>query len=306
MNRNLFFVVLFLIFSVFLTVSIWGQGVYIVLKKNVESYETVKNNFIQFSFVEQISNLDTSPYYLDESANDSAVLKAIAEKNPKVIFAIGSYAAKKVRQTMPDVLIVAAMVYYPEVEKIYPDEKMVIIASLGSAKDLMEKIKAFRKVKKVGILHSSQISESANLYISELKSTGMEVIDYSFSNKDEIQAIFQEVKGNIQALLVLPDTTTLNSDVIRYIATECLSSGILPLALNDKMVSSGFFFASYFSAESIGKAGAQNVKEVTATGKAQSKEIRFPKDSETSLNRGMLNAFKLKIPSGLKIGVIYE
>jgi ABC-type uncharacterized transport system substrate-binding protein len=114
------------------------------------------------------------------------------------------------------------------------------------------------------------------------------------------------VKGQIQALLVLPDPVTLNSDVIRYIVTECISADILPLSLSDKMVSSGFFFASYFSNESIGKTAAKVVKEVAAAGKATSDKIRFPNDSESSLNKGTLNAFKLKIPSGIKIGVIYE
>ncbi|MFB3850537.1 MAG: ABC transporter substrate binding protein [Acidobacteriota bacterium] len=306
MKRNLFFIVLVLIFAQIFTLSLYGQGVFIVQKKDVASYEEVKNNFIQFSFVEQIPNLNTSPYYLDESAKDSEVLNSIAEKKPSIVFAIGSYAAKKVREAMPDVLIVAAMIYYPDAEKFSPNEKTVLIASLGSAKDLMEQIKKFRKIKKVGILHNSQISDSANLYISDLKSAGVEVADFSFTSKDEIQAIFQEVKGQIQALLVLPDSVTLNSDVIRYIVTECISADILPLSLSDRMVSSGFFFSSYFSTESIGKTAAKVVKEVASSGKVPSDKIRFPSDSESSMNKGTLNAFKLKIPSGIKIGVIYE
>ncbi|MCX7830227.1 MAG: hypothetical protein N2445_04110 [Acidobacteria bacterium] len=306
MKRNLFLIFLFLFSAEIFTLSLFGQGVFIVQKKNVAVFEEVKNNFIQFSFVEQVPNLNTSVYYLDETANDATVLNSLAEKKPNIVFAIGSYSAKKVRETMPNVFIIASMIYYPEAEKIYPDEKTILIGSLGSGKDLVEQIKPFRKIKKLGLLHHSQIAESVNLFISELKSAGIEVTDYSFSSKDEIQAIFQEVKGKIQALLVLPDSITLNNDVIRYIVTECVASDILPLALNDKMVSSGFFFASYFSSESIGKTAAKVAKEVATTGKAPSDKIRFPQESETSLNKGTLNAFKLKIPSGIKIGVVYE
>lgn len=306
MKRNLFFSVLSFFLAHFLSASIFGQAVFIVQKKDVASYEEVKNNFIQFSFVEQIPNLNTSVYYLDESPNDSVVLKSLADKNPKLIFVIGSYAAKKVREAMPDVLIVATMIYYPEAEKFYPDDKTVIIASLGSTKELIDGLKSFKKVKKIGVLHSSQISESANIYISQLKSFGIEGVDYSFKSKDEIQAIFQEIKGSVEALLVLPDSTTVNSDVIRYIVTECISSNILPLSLYDSMVSSGFFLASFFSPESIGKTAAKVVKEVATSGKTPSEKIIFPQDSQFALNKGTMNAFKLKIPSGIKLGVVYE
>lgn len=306
MKRNLFFVVFVLILEQVFSLSLYGQGVFIVQKKNVPSYEEVKNNFIQFSFVEQIPNLDTSPYYLDESAKDSNVLNSIAKKKPSVVFAIGPYAAKKVREVMPDVLIVAAMVYYPDAEKFFPNEKNVLISSLGSAKDLMKQVKKFRKIKKIGIFHNSQISDSANLYTSDIRSLGIEVVDISFTSKDEIKAIFQDMKGQIQALLVLPDPVTLNSEVIRYIVTECISADILPLSLSDKMVSSGFFFASYFSTESIGQITAKVVKEITLTGKAPLDKICFPDRSDSSMNRATLNAFKLKVPSNIKIGVIYE
>lgn len=307
MKGNLFLcffvAILCLIFFLFPT---FGQGVYIVQKKNVSSYEEIKNNFIQFSFVEQIPNLNTTAYYLDESENDIAILKSIAEKNPTAIFTIGSYAAKKVREIMPNVTIIVAMVYYPESEKLDPNEKTIIISSLGSVKDLMEKVKDFRKIKKVGVMYNAQISESANVFISELKSIGFEVTNFSFSSKEEIQSVCQDLKNRIQALIVLPDQTTLNSDVIRYIVTECISADVLPLSLNDRMVSSGYLIASHFSNESIGKSAAIATKEVATTGKNSSNKTRIPETSETSLNKGTLKAFKLKISSNQKIGVIYE
>lgn len=307
MKGNLFlcFFVAILCLTFFLFPT-FGQGVYIVQKKNIPSYEEIKNNFIQFSFVEQIPNLNTTAYYLDESENDITILKSIAEKKPTAIFTIGPYAAKKTREVMPDVPIVVAMVYYPETEKLYPNEKTVIISSLGSVKDLMENVKGFRKVKKVGVLYNSQISESANVFISQLKSEGFEVINYNFSSKEEIQAIFQEIKNQIQALIVFPDQTTLNNDVIRYTVTECISAGVLPLTLNDKMVSSGYLIASYFSNESIGKSAARATKEVVTTGKASLNKAIIPETSETSLNKVTLKAFKLQIPANRKMGVIYE
>lgn len=296
----LFFLLFFVCFRIF------GDGVFIVTKMGVQSYEDVKNSFIQMSFVEQINNLESKPIYLDGSNKDKEIITKLSEKKPDAIFAIGPYATKMVREVIKSVLIVSAMVYYPEIDNIQNDPNTVIINSLGSGKDMIDNLKNFRKIKKVGILHSTSLNETASLISSEIEKEGVEVEDLPYSSKDDLQKIFEGLKGKIQSIIILPDPLTQSNDIIRFIVTNCLSLDILPVTFNDSMVSSGILFASYFSTDSIGETSAKTLKEIALTKSIPKNRFINPNKTTTSLNKGTLNAMKLKLPSNIKIGVIYE
>lgn len=281
-------------------------GVVIVLRREAPSYDEVKNSFIQQSFVEQIPGLSTQPYFLDGGAGDAAVLKEITEKKPDAVFTIGYFASKKVREAMPDVPVVASMVYYPEIDGFISDPKTVIISSLGSPKVMMSQVKMFRKVKGVGLLYSSAISPAAPSIAAELKSQGVDVVDLPVAKAEEIPAAIDSVKGRVQALIVLPDPMTHSDNVVRLVVTQALSADIMPLSFGENMVSSGIFFSVYFPTDAVGKKGAQVIKEITQFQRVPAVRMQVPENTTTALNRGSLQALKLKIPSSMKIGVIYE
>lgn len=289
-----------------ISLSIFGQSVAIVLQKGTNAFEDLKNSFIQFSFVEQVKDLNTKPYYLENNEKDEIVLKELAQSKPSVVFTIGTFATKKVREFLPDVYIVAAMIYYPEIEKFHLDQKTYVIASLGSVKDLMNGVKNFRKIRRVGLLYSNKIAESGTNFSFELKSLNYEVSELTYSTKDELINLLNDIRGRFQSLIVLPESTTLDKDLIRFIVTQCVSNDILPLTFSEEAVSSGFLFSSRYSKEGIAKVGVKLVKSIVEGRELPKEKIVFPEESETALNKGTMNAFQIKIPQNMKIGVIYE
>jgi putative tryptophan/tyrosine transport system substrate-binding protein len=186
------------------------------------------------------------------------------------------------------------------------DPKTVLVSSLGSPKELMIQSRLFRKIKTVGLLHSSAISLSASSIAEDLKAQGVEVIDFPVAKQEDISAVFEGAQGKIQALVILPESLTQNPDVIRFMVTQSVSNNILPLSFSENMVSSGIFFAVFYPTDVIGKKGAQIVKEIVLSQKIPGLRLQTPESSSSALNRGGLQAFKLKIPTNMKIGVIYE
>jgi ABC-type uncharacterized transport system substrate-binding protein len=308
MKLCLFWAVLVgIVAAMFCPVPAEAGGVVIVTRKDIPAFDEVKNSFIQQSYVEQIAGLVSQAYYLDGTAQDSAVLKLIAEIKPDTVFAIGYYSAKKVRETLPGVPMVAAMIYYPEIDGMNLDPNMVIIKSLGSPKELMTQAKSFRKFKAVGLLHSSELASSSAASISdELKAQGVDILDFPVAKADEIASVFDGAKGKIQALVVLPDSISQNADSVRFIVTQSVAGDILPLSLNENIVSSGALFAVFYATDSIGRKGAQIVREIGSSRKIPADRLQAPSTTSSALNKGALQAFKLKVPSNLKIGVIYE
>ncbi len=306
MKVRLFFKVFIFFFFGMLTLDFYSQGVYIVQKTGVSAYEEVKNTFIQMSFVEEIPNLQTTPILLDGSEKDSKTIAQLQEKKPSCIFAIGSYSVKKVREVLKDVPIVCSMIYYPEIDKIYDDEKCVVINSLGSEKQLLNDLKYFRKIKRIGILHLDTTSRTASEIASRFNEENVEVEDLPFSKKEDLSTIFGNLKGKMQALLFLDNHDRYDSDTINFIVTNCNSLDILPVVFNDQLVSNGFLYGCYFSGESIAQTSAKVVKSILTTNQIPQNRFIIPKDATNSINKKTLNDFKLKIPSNMKIGVMYE
>jgi ABC-type uncharacterized transport system substrate-binding protein len=292
--------------AAFFPVPAEAGGVVIVTRKDTPAFDEVKNSFLQQSYVSQTAGIVNQAFYLDGGAGDTALLKGIADKTPDVVFAVGYYAAKKVREAMADVTIVAAMVYYPEMDGMNLDPKTVVISSLGPPRELMIQAKQFRKIKTVGLLHSSTISSSADSIAAELRTQGVEVVDLPIAKQEDISAVFEGAKGRMQAVVILPESLTLNPDVIRFMVTQSVSNDILPLSFSENMVSSGIFFSVFYPTDGIGKKSAQIVKEIVASQKIPAVRVQVPETSNSALNRGGLQAFKLKIPSNMKIGVTYE
>ena len=306
MKVRLFLKVFIFLFLGMVTLNFYSQGVYIVQKSGVSAYEEVKNTFIQMSFVEQILNLQTPPILLDGSEKDSKTVAQLAEKKPSCIFAIGSYSVKKVREVLKDVPIVCAMDYYPEIDKIYDDEKCVVINSIGSEKQLLNDLKNFKKIKRIGILHLDTISRTASEIAYRFSEEKVEVEDLPFSRKDDLSNIFGNLKGKLQTLLFLNNLDGDDSDTINFIVTNCNSLDIFPVAFNDQIVSKGFLYGCYFSGESIAQTSAKVVKDIVTTNQIPQNRFITPKDTTNSVNKKTLNDFKLKIPSNMKIGVMYE
>jgi len=283
-----------------------ASGVVIVMRRDAPSFDEVKNSFIQQSFVEQIPGLSTQPYLITGGAGDAAVFKEISDKRPDAVFAIGHFAATKVREALPETPVIAAMVYYPELNGIVSDPRTAIVSSLGAPKEMISQVKIFRKIKSLGLLYSTSISPAAAVIAAEFKAQGVEVVDMPVGKQEEISLQLEGVKGRMQALVVLPDPITQNPDAIRFIVTQSIAADVLPLSFNEAMVSSGIFFSVYYPTDAIGRKSAQVLKETLQLQRIPAARIQVPETTATALNRGTLQALKLKIPSNMKIGVIYE
>ncbi len=142
--------------------------------------------------------------------------------------------------------------------------------------------------------------------MADLKSQGVDVADLPVAKQEDIASAFESVKGRIQAMVVLPDNLTQNPDAVRFIVTQSVSGDIMPVSFNENMVSSGMFVSAYFPTDAIGRKSAQVVKELLQYQRVSRRKGAGPGRERERAQQGCLQALKLKIPSNMKIGVIYE
>jgi len=283
-----------------------AAGVFVVSVKGVESFEGAKAGFIQMAYGLQMPGLNPRSVDLDGSAADDAALSALAAQAPSVVFAVGAQAAKKVRKAMPDVWIVYGMVYFPEAEGFLQDGKMAGVASLGPAKGLATDIRAFTKSKAVVVLHTQAEASAVSGLVDRLRTEGLEAQSKLVAAPGDLPAAFDAVRESYKTVVLLPDGLTSNPDSMRFLISQCVQSGILPVSLAEPLVSSGALFAAFYPPEAVGNQAARLASDIAKLGQAPAERVTNPTESATALNKSTAQALKINIPKTFRVEVTYE
>ncbi len=283
-----------------------AAGVFVVAPKGVEAFEGAKAGFIQMAYGVQMPGLNPRTVDLDGSAADDAAISALAAQNPAVVFAVGSQAVKKVRKALPDVWIVYGMVYFPESEGFLNDAKMVGVASLGPTKGLAAAIKTFTKSKSVVVLHAQAESATVSALTERLRAEGLDAQSKGVSSSADVPAAFDAVKESYKTVILLPDGITANPDSMRFLISQCVQGGILPVGLAEPLVASGAFLAAYYPAEAVGNQAARLAADLAKTGNTPADRLVTPAESATALNKSTAQALKINIPKTFRVEVTYE
>jgi len=288
-------------------VSTEAAGVFIVSRAGVTAYNDAKAGFMQMAYSLPLPGFNPKTVELNGSAADEAALAALKVQSPALVYAVGSYAARKVRETLPETWVVYGMVYYPEVEGFTDDPKMVGIASLGPPKALANLLKALGgKTKGLVVIHSEAVQKAMPGLLSRLATDGFEATAKSVASAKDLQPAFDAVKEQAKAILLLPDPITSSPDAVRFIVSQCVAAKIPPVSLSEILVSDGALCASFYPASAIGNQAAKVSQAILASNKAPSDRVVPPLESETALNSGTANALKITLPKDLRIGVTYE
>jgi ABC-type uncharacterized transport system substrate-binding protein len=284
-----------------------AAGVFIVSRAGVPAYNDAKAGFMQVAYASQLAGFNPKSVELNGTAADDAALAALKAQNPTIVYAVGSYAAKKVREAVPDAWVIYGMVYYPEVEGFSDDPKMIGIASLGPPNTLAGLLKALGgRTKGLVILHSDAIQKAVPNILSRLNAGGFEATAKSVASAKDLQSAFDAVKDQAKAILLLPDPVTSSPDAVRFVVSQCVASKIPPVSLNEGMVSDGVLCASFYPPASIGNQAAKVAQALLASGQPPQDRLVPPIEFQTALNVGTAGALGLKPPKGTRIEVTYE
>lgn len=293
--------------SLFVALEASAAGVFIVSRGGVEAYDEAKAGFIQMAYSLNLPSLNPRSIDLTGGDGDRALLEGLKAQNPQAVFAIGAYAARKVREVLPDVWIVYTMVYYPEAEGLLKDPKMAGVACLGPTKNLAALTKAFGiKGKNLVVLHGQAVSPAVPDLIARLNADGFEAEGRSVSDPGALAGILADIKDRAKMVLLLPDPLTANADALRFVVSTCIENRIAPVALSEPLVASGALCAAFIPPEAAGNEAARVVQGILGGASFPSDKPVQPSASATAANKKTAEALRLKIPANQRVEVVYE
>ncbi len=283
-----------------------AAGVFIVSRGGVEAYDEAKAGFLQMAYSLNLPSLNPRSVDLTGGDGDRALLEGLKAQNPQLVFAVGSYAARKVREALPDVWIVYTMVYYPEAEGLLKDPKMVGVGCLGPTKSLAALAKAFGlKGKSLVVLHGQAVAPAVPALIARLNDDGFEAEGRSVPDAGALAGILAEVKDRAKMILLLPDPLTANEDALRFIISTCIENRVAPLALSEGLVASGALCAAFVPPEAAGNEAARVAQGILG-GAAFPSDKPVQPGAAAAANKKTAEALRLKVPANQRIEVVYE
>lgn len=284
-----------------------AAGVFIVSRGGVEAYDEAKAGFLQMAYSLSLPSLNPRSVDLKGGDGDRPLLEGLKAQNPQLVFAVGAYAARKVREALPDVWIVYTMVYYPEVEGLLKDPKMVGVSCLGPPKNLALLAKAFGlKGKSLVVLHDPTVAPAVTTLVARLNDEGFQAEGRSVSDPGALAGVLADIKERARMVLLLPGPLTASADALRFIVSTCIENRIAPLALSEPLVASGALFAAFISPEAAGNEAARVAQGLLGGASFPSDKPVQAAAVSTAANKKTAEALKVKIPPSQRIEVVYE
>jgi putative ABC transport system substrate-binding protein len=202
------------------------------------------------------------------------VVKTIREARPDIILAIGTDSLIRVKK-IKDIPIVYLMV--PNPQTVISEEENITGVSmnipphnqLATLKDVLPGIK------RVGLLYNP---ERTGFFVKKARlaanSMGIELLAKEVHSPKDVPALVNNMKGEINAFWMLPDTTVITPETAEFLLLFSLENKIPVLTFSDKYVEMGALLSIEVDAFDSGKQAGEmahkilsgtNIKKVPET-----------------------------------------
>ena len=271
---NLFLLALMLLTTA--SVQAASDVVVIIKSKNIPPYDEAVDGFTKVCTSEAVA------YTLrDGESSEGAILKDVAKSRTKLILAVGSPALRFAVDKFTDIPVVFSVVVDPS--GVIGDEKSVRGATLQvSPKAQFEAmLQIAPHAKRLGVVYDPSktgplIEEAAN----DARELGLELVSREVSSTADVAAAWKEIQDSIDALWMVPDTTTVTDQSFQYMLTISSKRNLPLMAISGKYVSKGALLALTADYRDVGRQAGEIANRVLRgadPSRIRSTTVRSPK-----------------------------
>jgi putative ABC transport system substrate-binding protein len=252
-NRKIFSqVLLFIIGISMLSGNAIAFDILILKSANIAPYNDAEKGFrSQVSARIRTIVIDKS---LEEETTSLA--KRLDEYPADLLYAIGEKALLLSKQYLNKVPVVFSYVFDPE--SILGNDIGGGIAGVRMTIPPEQQLRIFKQAipsaEKIGIVYDPQKTQSlvdrADAISHEL---GIRIISRPINSPKEVVEAIESLKGEVDAILMLPDTTFINASTVRFLLLFSFRNKIPLIGLSEKHVKKGAFMGLAFENISMGE-----------------------------------------------------
>ncbi|ANA40532.1 ABC transporter substrate-binding protein [Geobacter anodireducens] len=190
------------------------------------------------------------------------VARMVRDERPDVILAIGAEALARVKR-VKDTPIVYLMVLDPQSTLTSGENLTGVSMNVPPERQLAALQSLMPRLRKIGIPYNpSRSGILARKAQAAARSLGIEPVARELRSARDVVPVAEGMKGEVDALWMLPDTTVVTPESIEFLLLFSLTNRIPILTFSDKYVQMGAIMALDIDPYDLGRQGGDLVRRI--------------------------------------------
>ena len=227
--------------------------------------------------------------------------RKIRASDPALVFAVGLKAAKAAQLEIVDIPVVYAMVLDPSKYGLTTQNMTGILLEVPIERQLAMMRSVLPQLKHIGTLYdpaktTALIDEARRL----LKPNGTELIPLQVNNERDVPGGLRALLPSIDALWLVPDSTVLNDESLRFILNTALEERVPVIGFSREFARSGALLCLSVNYGDIGRQAGQLSRKLLDGQLSLPMKPWHPERIETSLNLKTAKFLGIEIPRDIE------
>jgi putative ABC transport system substrate-binding protein len=189
-------------------------------------------------------------------------LGQLRQAHPQVVVAIGIKALSLVARAVPDLPIVYCTVLYPDQHGLTGAHITGVPLEIPALKQLEQLHDVAPRVKRIGVLYSPAMAPFVTEATAAAGKLGIKMVVKGIGSSREVADGFSGLVGQIDALLLLPDSKVMNKEVFNYLLRASLDANIALFGFLEALTQAGALASVSPDYQDIGARAGELVTQV--------------------------------------------
>jgi putative ABC transport system substrate-binding protein len=230
-------------------------------------------------------------------AKGRSLARKLRATDVSLVLAVGLKAALVAKLELPDIPVVFCMVLDPAKH----DLKASNIAGILLETPIDRQFSAIRTVlpsaKRIGVLFdpdkTAHLVEEAR---QRAKALGLELVARQVTSEKEVPVTLRALTPSIEALWLLPDSTVLNEESLKFILNTALEASVPVIGFSRDLVRSGALAGLYVTYDDVGHQAGLLAKKILSGQDFSSIAVVSPDRPRLALNLKTAKFLGIPIP----------
>ncbi len=198
-----------------------------------------------------------------DMAKGRILSRRIRASNASVVLAVGLKAALAAKLEIQDIPVIFCLVLDPEKYGM-PTANMVGLSLNVPFRQHLKSLHILApKASRIGVLFDPQkTNEMHSQLLHDAKALGIKIVSEEVHQEQDVASALNALKGHIDALWLLPDSTVLTENTLDFLLSTTLEARIPVVGFSAGLVRSGAVVGAYSHYVDIGKQAAQLTQQL--------------------------------------------
>ncbi|MBI4397070.1 MAG: hypothetical protein HY548_08250 [Elusimicrobia bacterium] len=292
MKRRLVSVLVVIPFMCLMNVHAEGKKVLAVRSSNFPLYGQALGGFRMCMRGRGVSYEMEEITMPDSDAQAAAFINNLRSRKPDLILALGSSAARLVKERVRDVPMVFCMVVDPPSSNLMTGG---VTLDIRPAVQIDFIRKNFPQFKRIGIIYNPQRNRDVIRELKEMRQNGeVNLVFAEATSIDQMDKALQDISAKSDCLLMLSDPTIYTAQTASQLILQTLQRGVPLIAISSTFVKAGALAGIYADLEDNGCQASELAGRILEGEHADTLPISWSRKVKTAVN--LVVAERLKVP----------